>query len=76
MIAFVLLGTVPPVLALVLAGMVYLTWIAVRAEPISFTAKVWWCLLVFLFNLIGYVALRVTFAVWRARGRPAVGRRS
>jgi hypothetical protein len=76
MIAFVLLGTVPPVLALVLAGMVYLTWIEVRTEPISFTAKVWWCMLVFLFNLIGYVVLRVTFAVWRARGRPAVGRRS
>ena len=76
MIAFVLLGTVPPVLALVLAGMVYLTWIEVRQEPISFQAKVWWCMLVFLFNLIGYVVLRVAFAIWRARGRPAVGRRS
>jgi len=76
MIAFVLLGSVPPLLALALAGMIYLTWIEVRNEQISPVAKLWWCLLVFLFNLIGYIAMRVALAIWRARGRPAVGRRS
>ena len=36
--------------------------------------KLWWDLLVLLFNLIGYVALRIWLAVRRRRGgarRPA-----
>ncbi len=76
MIVFVLLGNMPLLLALILAAMVYLTWIEVREEPISGMAKAWWCSLVLLLNLLGYIVLRVTFAIWRARGRPAVGRRS
>jgi len=67
LLAFVLLGHVPPVLALALAGMVYLTWLEVRSEPLSPLAKLWWCLLVFLLNIAGYVLMRVAFIVWRQR---------
>jgi hypothetical protein len=69
MIVFVLLGQVPIVLAVALAGMVYLTWIEVRAEPVTPMAKLWWCLLVLLFNVAGYLVLRIALAVWRNRRR-------
>ncbi len=74
MIAFVLLGSVPPLLVLALAGMIYLTWIEVRREPISRRGKLWWLMLVALFNIVGYAAMRIALAVWRGRGRPSLGR--
>jgi hypothetical protein len=58
---------VPPILALALAGMVYLTWIEVRTEPISWKAKLWWCLFVSLLNIVGYAMMRLTFVLWRRR---------
>jgi hypothetical protein len=68
MLLFLLLHTVPDILWLSLVGLVYLAWIEVRREPdLLPQAKLWWCLLVFLTNLPGYVALRVWVALRRRR---------
>jgi hypothetical protein len=66
-IVFVFLHRVPAILALALAGMVYLTWIEVREEPFDRMVKLWWCLLVALFNLPGYLVMRVAMAIRRSR---------
>jgi hypothetical protein len=76
MLFFFLMGNMPLLLAVLLAALVYLTWYEVRDEPISTMAKAWWCSLVLLLNVVGYVILRISLAIWRARGRPAVGRRT
>jgi hypothetical protein len=68
MLPFFLFDTVPDVLWLSLLGLVYLAWIEVRREPdLLAQVKLWWCLLVFLVNLPGYVALRIWVAVRRRR---------
>jgi hypothetical protein len=68
MLPFFLFDTVPDVLWLSLLGLVYLAWIEVRREPdLLAQVKLWWCLLVFLLNLPGYVALRIWVAVRRRR---------
>ena len=68
MLLFVLVDNVPDILWLCLAGLVYLSWIEVRKEPeLMPQAKLWWCLLVFLTNIPGYVALRIWVAVRRRR---------
>jgi hypothetical protein len=67
MIVFVILRRVPPILAVALAGMIYLTWIETRNEPMSRKVKVWWCLFVGLFNIVGYAVMRVTVGVSRRR---------
>jgi hypothetical protein len=68
MLPFLLLDTVPDILWLSLAGLVYLAWIEVRKEPdLLPQVKLWWCLLVFLVNIPGYVALRIWVAVRRRR---------
>ena len=68
MLVFLLFDTVPDILWLCLVGLVYLAWIEVRREPdLLAQAKLWWCLLVFLTNLPGYVALRVWVALRRRR---------
>ena len=68
MLPFFLIDTVPDILWLSLVGLVYLAWIEVRREPdLLPQAKLWWCLLVFLTNLPGYVALRVWVALRRRR---------
>ena len=68
MILFVILGHVPLVLALAQVAMVYLAWIEVRQEPgMTFEMKLWWCLLVFIFNVLGYLALRVWLLARRRR---------
>jgi len=65
---FFLFDTVPDILWLSLAGLVYLAWIEVRREPdLPAQVKLWWCLLVFLTNVPGYVALRIWVAVRRRR---------
>lgn len=69
MIVFVLLGRVPAILLLTLAGMVYLSWVEVRREPVAANVKLWWCLLVALTHLPGYVALRVWVTSRRRRRR-------
>jgi hypothetical protein len=49
-------------------GLVYLAWIEVRHEPdLLPQAKLWWCLLVFLTNVPGYVALRIWVMIRRRR---------
>ena len=68
MLVFLLFDTVPDILWLCLVGLVYLAWIEVRREPdLLAQAKLWWCLLVFLTNIPGYVALRIGVAARRRR---------
>jgi hypothetical protein len=74
MLVFVLLGHVPLVLLLCLIGLLYLTWIELRTEPLEPLVQLWWYLLVLLFNVIGYAALRIWLVVRRRRAgarRPA-----
>jgi hypothetical protein len=72
---FVLIGRVPLILLACLLGLLYLTWVDLRDEPdVKPQVKVWWGLLVLLFNVLGYAALRVWLAVRRRRAaehRPA-----
>jgi hypothetical protein len=65
---FLLYGRVPYVLLATLAVALYLTWIELRALPLSRMQKLWWYLLVFLTHFIGYLALRLYAA---RRGRTA-----
>lgn len=67
MIVFVILHRVPTILLLALAGLIYLTWIEVRGEPFDRMVKLWWCLLVALFNLPAYLVMRGALAVRRRR---------
>ena len=68
MLLFLLFPSVPDILWLSLVGLVYLSWIEVRAEPeLVLQTKLWWCLLVFLTNVPGYVALRIWIANRRRR---------
>jgi hypothetical protein len=68
MLPFLLFDTVPDILWLSLLGLVYLAWVEVRREPdLVAQVKLWWCLLVFLLNIPGYVALRIWVAVRRRR---------
>ncbi len=68
MLPFFLFENVPDILWLSLVGLVYLAWIEVRREPgLIPQAKLWWCLLVFLVNIPGYVALRIWVALRRRR---------
>jgi hypothetical protein len=68
MLPFFLFDHVPDILWLSLVGLVYLTWVEIRSEPeLTWQVKVWWCLLVFLTNIPGYVALRIWVAVRRRR---------
>jgi hypothetical protein len=68
MLLFLLFDTVPDILWLSLVGLVYLGWIEVRREPdLTPQVKLWWCLLVFLANIPGYVALRIWLALRRRR---------
>jgi hypothetical protein len=65
---FFLLNQIPDILWLALAGLVYLSWIELRGEPeLTAQLKLWWCLLVLLANIPGYLALRVWLAVRRRR---------
>jgi hypothetical protein len=71
---FLLFDNAPDILWLCLLGLVYLTWIEVRHEPeLLPQAKLWWCLLVFLVNVPGYVAVRIWVTV-RRRRRAAAAR--
>jgi hypothetical protein len=74
MLFFLLLHAAPDILWLSLVGLVYLAWVEVRREPeLLPQVKLWWCVLVFLTNIPGYVALRIWVAV-RRRRRASVGR--
>jgi len=74
MLLFVLLGHTPVVLLVCLLGLMYLTWLELRQEALEPLVQLWWYLLVLLFNVIGYAALRIWLVVKRRRDaerRPA-----
>lgn len=74
MLRFVLLGHTPVVLLVALLGLLYLTWLELRAEPLEPLVHLWWYLAVLLFNVVGYGALRIWLVVRRRRAaerRPA-----
>jgi hypothetical protein len=74
MLLFVILGHTPIVLLVCLIGLLYLSWVELRNEPLEPMVQLWWYLLVFLTNVIGYVALRIWLVVRRRRAaerRPA-----
>jgi hypothetical protein len=73
-IVFVILGHAPVVLLVCLLGLLYLTWVELRAEELEPQVKLWWGLLVLLTHVPGYLALRVWIALRRRRAgarRPA-----
>ena len=67
MLLFVILGQAPWILLLSLVGLLYLTWLDLREEPLEPMVKLWWVSLVLLTNVAGYGALRVWLAVRRRR---------
>ena len=48
MLLFVILGHTPLVLLVCLLGLLYLTWVELRDEPLEPQVKLWWYLLVLL----------------------------
>jgi hypothetical protein len=74
MLLFVLLGHTPVVLLVALIGLLYLTWLELRTEPLEPLVQLWWYLAVLLFNVVGYGAVRIWLVVRRRRAaerRPA-----
>ena len=74
MLLFVILGHTPLILLVCLVGLLYLTWLDLRGEKLEPIVQLWWFLLVLLFNVLGYAALRIWLVVRRRRGdarRPA-----
>jgi predicted CDP-diglyceride synthetase/phosphatidate cytidylyltransferase len=71
-ILFVLIGHVPTVLLLAQLGMLYLVIVDMREEDdLDFQVKVWWVLLVLIFNVLGLLAEKVWVTVRRRRRRSA-----
>jgi hypothetical protein len=74
MLLFFLLGHTPLILLIGLIGLLYLTWIELRDEELDGQVKLWWYLLVLIFHVPGYLALRIWLVVRRRRDaarRPA-----
>jgi hypothetical protein len=74
MFLFVLLGHTPVVLLVALLGLLYLSWLELRGEPLEPLVQLWWYLAVLLFHVVGYLGLRVWLVVRRRRAaarRPA-----
>jgi hypothetical protein len=71
MVLFVILGYVPTVLLVCLAGLLWLTWIELRDRPMEPLVKLWWGLLVLLTHVPGYLGMRA----WLAIRGPAAERR-
>jgi hypothetical protein len=67
MILFLLTGNAPFFLLILLAALMYLTWIELRNEPMELNAKLWWLSLVLLVNVPGYLAMRIWLAARRRR---------
>ena len=53
MLLFVLIGHMPWILLLSLLGLLYLTWIDLREEPVEPMVKAFWGSLVLLPNILG-----------------------
>ena len=69
MIVFVITGQVPPILAVALLILVYLTGLELRHEDdLEFLWKAFWVLFVFLGHVFGYALFRGWLALQR-RGR-------
>jgi hypothetical protein len=71
---FVILGHTPLILLVSLLGLLYLTWLDLRGERLEPLVQLWWFLLVLLFNVLGYAALRIWLVVRHRRDgarRPA-----
>jgi hypothetical protein len=74
-IVFVILGQVPVILLVAQIGMLYLTWLDLRGErDLDFQVKVWWFLLVLLFNVIGFLGEKLWITARRQRRRREAGR--
>ena len=68
MILFVLTGSAPPIMLLVLAVTLYLVVIDIKDEPgLAFLHRAWWFLFVLLTHVPGYLVFRVWLAVRRHR---------
>jgi hypothetical protein len=68
MLLFVLIGHVPIVLLLAQLGMLYLAILDVREEAdLDFQVKVWWVLVVLLFNVLGFLAEKAWVTLRRRR---------
>ncbi len=67
MLLFVAVQRAPLFLCVLLAIMVYLAFIEVRNADMTFQAKAWWILLVFLTNFPGLIVLRLYTLVRRRR---------
>jgi hypothetical protein len=74
MIVFVFTGQVPPILAVALLILVYLTALELwHEDDLEFLWKAFWVLFVFLGHLFGYGIFRAWLALHR-RGRDADAR--
>ena len=72
MILFALTGQIPPILLLTLIVMCYLTgWELYKESELPLLWKVWWMLLVFILNVLGFAIFWIWLATWRRRHRPA-----
>jgi hypothetical protein len=72
MILFVLTGQIPPILLLTLVVMCYLTgWELYKEADLPLLWKVWWVLLVFILNVLGFAIFWIWLATRRRRHRPA-----
>ena len=72
MLLFVLTGQVPPILFVGLLILCYLTvWDLWSEDDLPFLIKAWWVLLVFITNLVGYLAFRIWLAARRRRRQEA-----
>jgi hypothetical protein len=73
---FVIIGHVPIVLLLAQVGMLYLVVLDMREEAdLDFQVKVWWVLLVLIFNELGVLAEKAWVIERRRRRRAAAGDR-
>ena len=68
MLLFVIIGHAPWILVVSLVGLLYITWLDLREEPVEPIVKLWWGSLVLQTNIVGYAALRIWLAVRRRRG--------
>ena len=72
MILFVLTGQIPPILLLTLIVMCYLTgWELYKESDLPLLWKVWWVLLVFILNVLGFAIFWIWLATRRHRHRHA-----
>ena len=67
MLLFLIIGETPWILLLSLGGLLYITWLDLRDEPLEPVVKIWWGALVLLTNVVGYGALRLWLAIRRRR---------